>query len=75
MSFSMSSAEKRRASLPSLSDSTNVATPRANGTLAHEKPPDFLVMGRSRMEMDPSARRTATANDEGERIITPSSTA
>jgi hypothetical protein len=66
-------ADQLRARSPRAIDSTRVATPRASGNLAH-----FLAHSGASLTsslMSPSGVRTATAQVEAPRIMTPSMTA
>jgi len=68
-------AETESARMPIASDSPSATTPRITGNRIQRRRRATLSTSCSTSEMRPSGRRTATAQLEGPRIITPSSTA
>ena len=68
-------AETESARMPIASDSPRATMPRMTGSRSQRRRSATLSTSCSISEMRPSGRRTATAQLEGPRIITPSSTA
>ena len=68
-------AETESARIPIASDSPSATTPRMTGRRSQRRRSATLSTSCSTSEMRPSGRRTATAQLDGPRIITPSSTA
>ena len=70
-----SSALKLRAEIPSARASNSEIAPRTTGSPRTAWRRVIEANARSMRAIEPSARRTATATREGERIMTPSITA